>query len=1071
MRRLLGPLSLSLSLAALSACDDRPPPLPKPPVPADETRREIGATGFVSADPGQSGSRNTGDDAAPGAGAVDEETGDGASEDRTVEEGDIYRVIAPGLVANLNAYRGLQLLDLTNPADPRIVGRAQISGYPVELYVHDDVAYVLRNDWSGYYGSRFSSQIEARNGGVIAAIDVSDRAHPTILQEAFVPGYISTSRMTTGGDDAALYVASSEYVYDDVEGYATHAIVRSFDVSAGTLVEAGAVDLGGWVADIHATTDALLVARTDWTTNEYRSRVSLVDISDPRGALVLGDEVAVSGVVASQFNMDLRGGILRVVSGASWSGTQTNHVETFDAHDLADVVPVDHATFGDGEQLYATLFLQDKAFFVTYLRVDPFHAFDVAADGTLTERNEYTVAGWNDFLRATFDGARLIGIGTNDDQGRTMSVSLYDSADTGNAQPLIARADVDVDASWSEASWDHRAFSVVEGAVSLPSADGSATETGLVLLPYMGWDQGAQTYTTAVQIFTFSPTTLTKRGSMEHGTPVRRSFLAADALTANLSDAALSLFDTTNPAAPIAKGKLELAPSWVDVLPLPQGFQARVKGRAEDYWYWWGASAELPNNVVEILRGEDDPDTATAIASIEVPADAQVYVAGDALVSVRTRYTDTTQWPYETESDVAVFDVSDPEVPVAASSFTTDRLPAAYYGYYPYYGGMMEDCWACGGWWYGTSQDVHAVPGGLAFLSRHPEQESLGIVESCSTYPVDYASECVAGEDGASTCTYTTGGRYCTRPIDAEEAVCSGSFQSCSYTYDGDGNYTDYACVDLDEEDVQTQTSCSEYEQFRYWTRFVVDVLDVRDPANAALAPELELPHADQGMAARADGSRLWVSFTRPEDVVGSTQAYVRWFARPIDLSNPAQPVAGEAINVPGELVAVDGAAATTRDWLWSDSSVEVAVNQVALDLDDATATLIATKRFEDEWVYDVKLDGAGHVLVNHRSTAWAQGDMNQLAVLDGALQTLSDVDVDSWATLKDGAAGRALFQVPGGLLVMNLADPSAPFPQAYFPLRGWPTSIRVDDERLTVPAGRYGVYRFDLDTVNLLAE
>lgn len=1065
MRRSLVPLSLALSLAASSACTGRPPP-PGKLAPQDETRREVGATGFVSADPGSSaGGRDDG--AAPPSAGVDDEAGEGEGEsDRSVEEGDIYRVLSPGLVANLNSYRGLQLLDLTNPADPKVLGRAQISGHPVELYVHEGVAYVLMNDWSGYYGSRFSTQLTARSGGVIAAIDVSDPAHPTILEEAFVPGWISTSRLTKGSTGAALYVASSEYTYADGQ-YETHAIVRSFDVTAGTLVEAGALDLGGWVADIQASTDALLVARTDWNSSEYRSSVSIVDISDPRGVLVLGDEVHVQGVVASQFNMDLRGGILRVVSGSTWSGTQTNHVETFDAHDLANVTAVDHATFGDGEQLYATLFLEDKAFFVTYLRVDPFHAFDVAADGTLTERSEYVVSGWNDFFRATFDGSRLIGIGTNDESARTMSVSLYDASNTANPSPLLARADVDVDSSWSEASWDHRAFSVVEGAVSLPSADASATETGLVLLPYQGWDQGAQTYTTGVQIFTFSPTTLTKRGTMTHGTPVRRSFLAASSLTANLSEASLSLYDTTNPAAPIAKGKLELAPNYVDVLPLPQGFAARVKGRADDYWYWWGGQAELPNNVVEIVRGEDHPDTAQPVASVEVPADAQVYVAGNALVSVRTRYTDTTSWPYETESDVAVFDVSDPEVPVLASSFTTDRLPPTYYGYYGY--GMM-DCWDCGGWWYGTSQDVHAVPGGLAFLSRHPEQESLGVVESCNTYSTEYDYECVETADGA-TCTYTSGGRYCTRPIDEEEATCSGSFQRCTYTYDADGNYEDYACVDVEEDDVATETHCNEYEQFRYWTRFVVDVLDVREPAQAALAPALELPHADQASAARADGSRLWVSFTRPEDVPGSTQAFVRWFARPIDLTNPAQPVAGAAINVPGELLAVDGDTATTRDWLWSGQTIETAIQRVELDLDDAIATLTATRRFEDQWVYDVKLDGAGHVLVNHRSTSWAQGEMNKLAVLDGALSVVADVDVDTWATLKDGVAGRALFQVPGGLLVMNLDDASAPYPQAYFPLRGWPTSVRVDDERLTVPAGRYGVYRFDLDETNLLAE
>ncbi len=1065
MLRSIAPLTITLSLA-LSACPARPPP--PGPVPLDETRREVGANTFVSADPGTSGAR--GDDAnQPSAGGdVDADQDEGEADDRTVEEGDIYRVVAPGLIANLNAYRGLQLIDVSDPAAPKIVGRAQINGYPVELYVHDDVAYVLMNDWSGYSGSRFSAAVQARNGGVIAAFDIADSAHPRQVGEAFVPGYLSTSRLTKGSDGAALYAASSEYAYDDVGAWTMHAIVRSFDVTDGTLVEAGAVDLGGYIADIQATTDALLVAHTDWTSSQSHTRVTLVDISDPRGALTVGAEVAVQGIVASQFNMDLRDGILRVVSGSAWSGTQTNHVETFDAHDLQNVVPVDAATFGDGEQLYATLFLQDKAFFVTYLRVDPFHAFDIAADGTLTERSEFIVSGWNDFFRATFDETRLIGIGTNDDQARTMSVSLYDASNTSNAQPLLARADVDVDQSWSEAAWDHRAFSVVENAVSLPSSDGTATETGLVLLPYQGWDSAAQTYTTAVQIFTFSEATLTRRGAMQHGTPVRRSFLAGAATTANLSDSSLSLHDVTDPTAPTARGSVELAPSYVDVLPLPHGFQARVKGRADDYWSWWGSNAALPDTVVEILRGEDHPDTATAVASISVPSDAQVYISGRSLVSVRTRYTDTTAWPYETESDVAVYDVSDPEVPVLASSFTTDRLPASYGGYSPW--GMM-DCFDCGGWWYGTSPDVHAVPGGLAFLSRHPEQESLGIVESCNTWPAEYESECVAEDDGSQACTYLTGGRYCSRPVDDPEAVCSGSFQRCTYSYDAQGNYEDYACVDLDEDDVQTQTSCSEYEQFRYWTRFVVDVLDLRDPAHAALAPALELPHQDQGAAALVDGAQLWVSFTRPEDVPGSTQAFVRWFARPIDLTNPAAPAAGTAINVPGELLAVSGTTATLRDWLWSAQTIEVAVNQVLLDIDDATATLTATKRFVDAWVYEVKLDGAGHTLVNHRAAGWAQGDMNRLAVLDADLVTVADVPVDTWATLKDGLAGRALFQVPGGMLVMNLEDATAPHPQAYFPLRGWPTSVRVDDERLTLPAGRYGVYRFDLDDVNLLAE
>ena len=47
----------------------------------------------------------------------------------------------------------------------------------------------------------------------------------------------------------------------------------------------------------------------------------------------------------------------------------------------------------------------------------------------------------------------------------------------------------------------------------------------------------------------------------------------------------------------------------------------------------------------------------------------------------------------------------------------------------------------------------------------------------------------------------------------------------------------------------------------------------------------------------------------------------------------------------------------------------------------------------------------------------------------------------------------------------------TAPFPQAFFALRGWPTSVRVVERDVIIPAGRFGVYRFDLDEENLLGD
>lgn len=136
-------------------------------------------------------------------------------------------------------------------------------------------------------------------------------------------------------------------------------------------------------------------------------------------------------------------------------------------------------------------------------------------------------------------------------------MSLYDITDITNPDPFIARQHVEASWSWSEANWDDRAFSVLEDAVQVNNADGEP-ETGLVLLPFSGWDRDSQTYTAAVQIFTFSRDSLTQRGIMHHDTPVRRSFLTNDTTTANLSEVEVSFFDHTNPDEPASWA----APSW-----------------------------------------------------------------------------------------------------------------------------------------------------------------------------------------------------------------------------------------------------------------------------------------------------------------------------------------------------------------------------------------------------------------------------------------------------------------------------------------------------------------------------
>jgi len=1101
-----------VGLFIVSGCDDTvfpPGPAPQPAPPPDPvdpgtTERPKGQTDFTSADGnnGQTTQRNEDEDMALGAPDAEaspemdsDEAGSGAGggEDRSVEEGDIYRVLESKHIANLNSYRGLQIIDFDDVESPKIIGRLQISGSPVEMYVAGSRVFVLLNNWYGYCGNLYQMDVESLQGGVVISVDISDPTDPVLTDQVFIPGNIKTSRMTFGENANALYVISSHYDYWEVEGqsqWETRTHVASFDVTSGSLIEKESIDLGGYVQDIQATTEALLVSRQHWDDySSYYSRISVVDISDPHGSMIEGGEVSVAGWVNNQFNMDLYKGILRIVSTDSWGSTDTNHLQTFDARDIGNLTEIDHVTFGDNESLFATHFVGNKAFFVTYLRTDPFHAFYIDDDGQARQMSEFIISGWNDFFRPVLDDTRLVGIGMNDEEGRTMAVSLYDITDLSNPDPLVSRSEVEASYSWSEASWDHRAFSIVENAVQVNNSEGTL-ETGLVLLPFTGWDDDYNSYLAGVQIFTFSKDTLTRRGLMIHGTPVRRGFLAEANTTANLSDSELSFFDVSDPDQPGELGRVELAPNFTEVLIFGD-YVARVKNSSDDYYGWWGSDIDLPPATIEVVPRSEHPDTSQVVAQIEIPSNAQVRQSGDLLVALTTNYTYKESGDGEYESQVRVYDFSNPRQPYLAGSLTTDR-PLGGYGYHDWWYGSsgigMEDCWDCGyGYGYSSPQDsVANIESGLVFLQRHTENEFLGNEEYCYTYATEYedcdlvattvdpegATDSSSSDDGlssANSCWYYSGSITC-RSLAGAEPNCSGEIQKCA-----ESESSGWECQSIDEESIPTETNCYEYETYRYWQRFSLDVLDLRDPTEPVMAQNIVLPTEEEGVSMLADGSDIWLTFKEPAAVNDDSRQYVRYFIRRIGLQDPQVPVLGKSINVPGELLAINDSTIYTRDNLWGDEIIETSIAK--LQLHNGLAYLQAIRVFVNQVVEAVVLDGQDRVLVSHRQ-AWqayeneTEENLQQLTVLDVAsedLAILAEVDVDSWASLKDARAGRALFQVSGGLLVFNLDDPALPYPQAFFATRGWPQDILVADRDIIFAAGRFGIYAFDLDTFNLL--
>ncbi len=1054
-------LAASLPLAATGCDTDGPAPTPNPPV---------GATEFVSAD-GYAG-QESGDPATPvppEAGEPDDGRDSGDPNEPTVEEGDIYRVVGDGLLLNLNRYRGLQIIDVSDPRSPAIVGALPVTGSPVEMYGDGDRAVVLLNGWRGYYGSRDDVALESAEGGLVMTVDLSDPTNPTLLDQAHVPGYIQTSRLTRGDASSALYVAATEWVEstgpDGSRTSGPRTVVKSFDVSGDTIAMRSEFDLGGYVDAIQATPQMLLVARTDWYSNDNSdsSDVTLIDISNTDGTMVERDTVAVAGKVVSQFHMDFRGDMLRVLSGPRWGGGQSSHLETWDATDPDKLVAIDSEAFGTGDNLFAAIFLEDRAFAVTYLRQDPFHAFSITPDGQVQEESEYIVSGWNDFFRPVLDNSRLVGVGIDDaNGGREVAVSLYDITDLTNPEPLVARAEVEGSTggwSWSEANWDHRAFTVLDQAVEVQAASGE-TETGLVLLPFSGWNDNESRYVSAVQIYTFSANTLTRRGVMENSDAVRRSFVIDSDLAANLSDSELGLFNHATPDTPESYSSLALAPNYTELLAFGD-YRARIIG--VDDWYWYVPVDQLRPTVVEIIPADANADQAEPVAQFEIPATARTFAIGDLLVAM-TMEKDYEDPKDRIETRFVVFDLSDPTSPQRRGDFVTDELDATY-GY-----GYLYDCLYCR-WSYHDFSLVNVVGEALTFVNQTQQQASIGTEETCVTEVYDYAN-CSADSD----CSYYSGYESCSS-LNGASPVCYGEIAYCTYHNDtGDTSCEPVDVDDINDPDVTVYNNCETREAVRYWQQYGFDSVDFSNPDQPQLTPSVSLPVNEEGVSVLADGDTLYASVKRPVNVPGDPRPYVRYAIMAIDYSNPAAPTVGPAINVPGELLVISGDTIYTRDLVWGDKVAETAIAQ--LRLGDDRAYLQGHRRFIDRQVEDVAIDDRGLALVSHRplwNYGWDYNSGNNLQTLtvlspsSGGLTELSEVEVDSWATLRTVTAQRALFQVPGGLLVLNLEDPAQPSPQAFFATPGWPSAMLVDGDQVMFPAGRYGIYEFGLDTFNLL--
>lgn len=205
--------------------------------------------------------------------------------------------------------------------------------------------------------------------------------------------------------------------------------------------------------------DAVLRQEADQTTTVIHK------IGIENGAITYRAKGEVPGALHNQFSMDEYGDNLRVATTSSVSsrrfGQYTyNNVFVLDRN-LKTVGEL--TRIAEQETIYATRFIGDKLYMVTFRRIDPFFVIDLSDPEKPKVLGKLKIPGYSDYLHP-YDATHIIGIGreteTNDWGGVSTSgvkIALFDVSDVESPR-LLDKVQIGDAGSDSAALQDHHAF-------------------------------------------------------------------------------------------------------------------------------------------------------------------------------------------------------------------------------------------------------------------------------------------------------------------------------------------------------------------------------------------------------------------------------------------------------------------------------------------------------------------------------------------------------------------------------------------------------------------------------------
>jgi len=375
---------------------------------------------------------------------------------------------------------------------------------PQEIFINADKLVVfLRGNHNRYYERKQNSYCFGCNSGLatVQVYDISDKTNPLLEKEVEFEGSYLTSRMI---DDKIYFVVNTYpnyWMYAENDGNNIIPMMRENgveqriaqatdigfipDVPSTSFVTIAGLDLGNNSIEketiaasgqaVYASQTNLYLAEQVWDRTilplpfevlksvfvpEWNNieKTSVINFKLDSGKASFVAEGTVPGRILNQFSMDEYDNHFRIATTVGRNGSNNVYVLGSDMNvvgALEELAP--------GESIYSARFMGEKAYVVTFKKVDPLFVLDLSDHTNPHVLGKLKIPGYSDYLHP-IDETHLIGVGKDSIEAKGdfawyqgIKMAIFDVSDVANPIEMhkIIIGDRGTD---SVALRDHRAF-------------------------------------------------------------------------------------------------------------------------------------------------------------------------------------------------------------------------------------------------------------------------------------------------------------------------------------------------------------------------------------------------------------------------------------------------------------------------------------------------------------------------------------------------------------------------------------------------------------------------------------